>query len=384
MDAQVGGACGLRAGLVVLVADDGFVESFERGNPGGDVVEGRAVEMDQEEIDGLGQFFRVASVAQSACGNEQTGRGLPGEADELDLAVDGPEDGVIEAGVVELVGDFEDHVAETALLNPASDIGDTRANGVIVGENLILALIEATENDHEPVAVARLDDAPDSVEIGLSKGAVGVERRVDGAFIARHAALKTDGEGADAVLGVVGQVLQKSSGDGLGVEVGLAAVLENGVHHAHVHEQALGGRPGIRGLVIDLPLVALQRHAGAGRESWTAVGRGSAKSHGAQQEGEQGQGGKSRVFQHEDGLSSVETRLTGATAENLRSGSGMAMDAGLHRRMTWKYKVITGGTHATTPSYPQPPEGPSSRLSFRDDERKTSAHETSLSVMIGR
>ena len=102
------------AGLRVLVADDRLPESLERRDPGRDVVERRAVEVDQEEVGGLGQGVGVAAVAQAAGGDEQAGGRLLRQPDQLDLALHGADQAVVEAVVVELVGDLEHDVAEAA------------------------------------------------------------------------------------------------------------------------------------------------------------------------------------------------------------------------------------------------------------------------------
>ena len=71
--------------------------------------------MDQEEVGRIGQGVGVAPVAQAAGGDEQVGGRLLRQPDQLDLALHGADQPVVEAVVVELVGDLEDDVAVAAV-----------------------------------------------------------------------------------------------------------------------------------------------------------------------------------------------------------------------------------------------------------------------------
>ena len=114
-----------------------------------------------------------------------------------------------------------------------------------------------------PVAVAGADDALDPREVGGPQAAVRLEGRVHRAFVAGHAALQTERERVHAVRGVVGDARDEPVRVGLGIELRLAAILEGGVDHAHVHEQALGGAAGIGDLAVEVPLAIRQGDARA-------------------------------------------------------------------------------------------------------------------------
>ena len=98
------------------------------------------------------------AVAQAARGDEQAGGGLLRQPDQLDLALHGADQAVVEAVVVELVGDLQHDVAEAASLDPLRRVDHRGAHGGLVGQDLVLPLVEAAEDDHQPGPVARLDD----------------------------------------------------------------------------------------------------------------------------------------------------------------------------------------------------------------------------------
>ena len=173
---------------------------------------------------------------------------------------------MVEAVVVELVGDLEHDVAVAAVPDPVRHVDHRGAHGGLVGQDLVLPLVEAAEDDHQPRPVARLDDAPDAGQVRLAQGAVGLERRVHRPLVAGHAALEAEREGVDAVRGIVGHVREEPVRDGFRVQVRFAAILEDRVHHAHVHQQAFGTRAPVRQLVVDAPPGPAERDAGAGDE----------------------------------------------------------------------------------------------------------------------
>ena len=57
-DRQARSLRALRAGLIVLVANDRLAELFQRGNANGNFCQRRAVEMNQKEITGARDAFR--------------------------------------------------------------------------------------------------------------------------------------------------------------------------------------------------------------------------------------------------------------------------------------------------------------------------------------
>ena len=150
---------------------------------------------------------------------------------------------MVEAVVVELVGDLEHDVAVAAALDPARHVDHPRAHGGLVGQHLVLPLVEAAEDDHQALPVARLDDAPArGPDTTRRREPSGSNAEFDRPFVAGHAALEAEREGVDAVRGIVGHVREEPVRVGFRVEVRFAAVLEDRVHHAHVHQQAFGAR----------------------------------------------------------------------------------------------------------------------------------------------
>src|SRR5208282_1697468 len=88
---------------------------------------------------------------------------------------------------------------------------------------------------------------------GAAQGPVRVERRVHRAFITRHTALQIQREGKDTVRNVIGNVRYKRVRVRLGAECRTVAVLERGVDHADVEQQALRLGAAVGDLSVDVP-----------------------------------------------------------------------------------------------------------------------------------
>ena len=134
--------------LVILVADDRFSEFLESRDAVGNIGERSVVEVDEQEVGGLGHVVGIASVTQAGGGDEQARRRLLRQADQLDLADVGAEQGMVETAMTELVGDLEHDVAKATLPDPARRVRYRGAHGVFVFQDLVLPLVEAAEDDH--------------------------------------------------------------------------------------------------------------------------------------------------------------------------------------------------------------------------------------------
>ena len=108
------------------------------------------------------------------------------------------------------------------------------------------------------MAVAGADDALNACEVSGSQSTVRFEGGVHPAFVAGHSALQTNRERVDAVHGIIRDACDEAGRVGLGIEVRLAAVLEDGVDHAHVHQQALRRRTALSDFAVDVPLAIHQ------------------------------------------------------------------------------------------------------------------------------
>ena len=80
---------------------------------------------------------------------------------------------MVETAMTELVGDLEHDVVKATLPDPARRRSSPRAHGVFVLQHLVLPLVEAAEDHHQTVPVARLDDAPHAGEIRLAQRPIG-------------------------------------------------------------------------------------------------------------------------------------------------------------------------------------------------------------------
>jgi hypothetical protein len=94
----------------------------------------------------------------------------------------------MEPGVPVVVGDLQDDVGEPAFLDPLGHVDDCGAHGIVVFEDLVLALVVATQNDDRAVPITDRDDPSNPLEIRSPQGTIGPKSRVDGPLIARRAA----------------------------------------------------------------------------------------------------------------------------------------------------------------------------------------------------
>ncbi|MBN1363160.1 MAG: BrnA antitoxin family protein [Sedimentisphaerales bacterium] len=164
-DAQLHRADGFGAELVVLVDHDRLVVLLQGSDALRDVFEGRAVEMDQDEVTRLGESVRHPAVTQAADGDQQVGHRLFRQLDQLDLAFGTAQDAMVEAAVIEFVGGFQYDVGETTRLDPLDRVDQPCLHGILIAQALVLSLVEAAQNDGDAVTVAGFDDPTDALEI---------------------------------------------------------------------------------------------------------------------------------------------------------------------------------------------------------------------------
>ena len=174
-DAGAQGGHSIGPGLVVFVRHHGFAEGLERRDARRDLLDRRAVPVQQQEVGGLGNFRMKTSVAVAAGGDEQAGRGFAREPDERGLSIGVANDGVCEALMRILVGDFQQHVLETALEHPPRDIHDPGANRRLIAQDGRLPLIIEAENDDHAAALAGADDSLGARQIIGPQAAVRIE-----------------------------------------------------------------------------------------------------------------------------------------------------------------------------------------------------------------
>ncbi len=129
----------------------------------------------------------------------------------------------------------------------------------------VLPLIKRAEDHHGTVPVGRLDDPSDTIHVGRSETAVAAERGVHSSFVSREAALQTDRERHDAVGNVLWNTADELFGIAARIEVrevrsrGRPCILEDRVHHSHIHEQTFGGASFMRRPAVDQPARAVNR-----------------------------------------------------------------------------------------------------------------------------
>ena len=92
---------------------------------------------------------------------------------------------MIKSIVTKFVGDLHHNVGKACVTDPVRDVCHPGAHGLLVFEPLVLSLVIAAQDNDRAGAIARLNCATHAFEIGLLQRAVGGERCVYRAFIAR-------------------------------------------------------------------------------------------------------------------------------------------------------------------------------------------------------
>jgi hypothetical protein len=73
--------------------------------------------------------------------------------------------------------------------------------------------------------------------------------------------LQTNCERIHPLRCVISDARDKAIRVGLGIETRFAAILEDGIDHADVHQQAFGGASGVREAIVDDPTPLAQNNA---------------------------------------------------------------------------------------------------------------------------
>jgi len=260
-DGGLHGRNGFGAGLVILVADDRFPESLQLGDARGDFFHLRAIPVRREKITRLGHLGVNLAVAITAGGHQQAGRRLFGQTNQAGLPFRVADDRVHETLVRILVGNLEQHILKPAFPHPARRVHDARAHRRFVAQHLRLPLVVKAEDDDHAVAVASANRALDPRQIRGPQAAIRFEGRVERALVTGHSALQTKRESVHAVRGVIADPRDEPVRVRLRIKVRLVAILEDGVDHAHIHQQTLGGAARIRGLIIQHPAAIAKANA---------------------------------------------------------------------------------------------------------------------------
>ena len=173
---------------------------------------------------------------------------------------------VVEAVVFELVGDLEHDVAVAAALDPLRDVDHRGTHRGLVGQHLVLPLVEAAEDHHQARPVARLDDPPPRGP-GTTRARSHPARTPSyRPLVTGHPALEVEREGLDAVRGIVGHVREEPVGVGFRVAGPVCGGPRRPRSPCACSSAGLRQRAPIGHRFVDEPRLSSQRYTSARRE----------------------------------------------------------------------------------------------------------------------
>jgi hypothetical protein len=176
---------------------------------------------------------------------------------------------------IDLVGDLDDHIGITVGHDPCGGVRHGGDQGGLVGQALILAEIEVTQDHDHPELVGAVDDTSHARGVVGPQASIRLEGGVVPGLLAgvalRAAALEIDGEGEQPRASPAGHGGDELASITLGIEraIGIiehrpgrrVQVVERALHHPSVQEQPLDAlaaevATGVGGAAIDQKAIA--------------------------------------------------------------------------------------------------------------------------------
>jgi hypothetical protein len=138
--------------------------------------------------------------------------------------------------MAKLIRDFKDNVAVPKSTKRAGHVHHSSPDRRFVAENLILTLVETTQDDHSTIPVASLNDTPHTIQVRPAQRAIGLKGRIKSAFVSRRSALETQRESLNSVGNVVRYPFDELGSVGSGVEIRAVSIFENCIDHPDIHQ----------------------------------------------------------------------------------------------------------------------------------------------------